>query len=270
MILHAWLDGERVLDSEHAVALTNRGLHYGDGLFETMLLRAGKIRFLQTHLQRAEEGCRRLHMAAPTSELLQDLRQLPDDPQPCIVKLLLVRSGTARGYRPALESRPLRLLLLYPWSEAPATLRVQWCSSRWSSNTQLAGLKHLNRLEQVLAQQELGATSDEGLMLDGAGELISATSGNVFLVTNGNLRTPDLRASGVRGVMRTEVIAAARTAGITVEECALWPNDVERADEVFVTNALRGLRPVVQLEQRRWSPGAIMETLQSSLFSTYA
>lgn len=270
MILQAWLDGERVLDPDRALALSNRGLHYGDGIFETMYLQAGSVRFLQTHLRRVEEGCTRLGMASPVAALGDDLQQLPHEAQPLILKLLLVRAGAGRGYRPPPHSHALRLMMLYPWSRAPSTLRVQWCASRWSRNPQLAGLKHLNRLEQVLAQSELGAQSDEGLMLDTEGVLISATSGNVFIVLQGKLCTPDLRACGVKGVMRTETMAAARAFGLEIEERVLWPQDLERAEEVFVTNALRGLRPVVQLGQRQWSPGPIAARLQQRLIAAHA
>ena len=267
MSVTAWLDGQPLGDPEHALAVTNRGLHYGDGLFETMLLRAGQIRFLDIHVERMKEGCRRLGIALSATELLQELTRLPHAAQPAIVKLLLFRTGTGRGYRPPRDGGAMRLMLLYPWTEAPAQLRVQWCASRWSRNPQLAGLKHLNRLEQVLAQAELNAAVDEGLMLDTEGELVSATSGNVFLVERGKLRTPDLRACGVKGVMRTQVIAVAKASGLTVEECALWPTDFERADEAFVTNALRGVRPITQLDTWCRPVGPVVGQLQRVLKS---
>jgi 4-amino-4-deoxychorismate lyase len=270
VILQSWIDGEPVLDADHALALSNRGLHYGDGIFETMFLQSGAVRFLETHLSRVEEGCRRLGMASPVAHILDDLKQLPWMTQPLILKMLFVRGGAGRGYRAARGSDPLRLMMLYPWSQAPATLRVQWCASRWSSNPQLAGLKHLNRLEQVLAQSELSDAVDEGLMLDLEGKLISATSGNVFLLAQGKLRTPDLRLAGVRGVMRTETLAAARAIGIETEECTLWPQDLASADEVFVTNALRGIRSVVQLNERHWEPGPVANELQKRLIATDA
>lgn len=257
MSLQVWLDGESVTDTEHALAVTNRGLHYGDGVFETMFLQQGTIRFRDAHLQRAEEGCHRLGIVPPTrAELLDDLQRLPHSEQPAIVKLLLVRAGAGRGYRPVSGAGAMRLMLLYPWTTPPSALRVQWCTTRWSCNPQLAGLKHLNRLEQVLAQRELREGFDEGLMLDTSGELISATSGNVFVIADGRLRTPDLRACGVHGVMRAQVIAAARFIGMAVEECALWPRDIGSIDEAFITNALRGMQPIVQLDERPMSPAS--------------
>ena len=265
MTVQAWLNGELIVDPEHALAITNRGLHYGDGVFETMRLLDGRIRFLDAHVERATEGCARLGIALSTDGLLQELSCLPRQPQPSIVKAVLVRSGAARGYRPASNSEAMRLIMLYPWAEASSTVQAQWCSTRWSRNPRLAGLKHLNRLEQVLAQQELRDGVDEGLMLDTEGEVVSATSGNVFIVRQGKLYTPDLRLCGVRGVMRKQVIGAARALGFSVEECSLWPADFDRAEEAFITNALRGIRPMVQLEGQRWPSGPIAQQLKRAL-----
>lgn len=264
-MLQAWLDGESIGAPEHALAVTNRGLHYGDGVFETMCLQAGQIRFLEAHLERAHAGCQRLGIDLARVELRRELERLPKTAQRAIVKLLLVRAGTGRGYRPAAGSRALRLMLLYPWTDVAPTVQVQWCTTRWSRNEQLAGLKHLNRLEQVLAQRELGDAVDEGLMLDTEDILVSATSGNIFLVHQGTLRTPDLRSCGVKGVMRAQVIAAVPALGMSVEECVLRRADVEQADELFITNALRGLRPIVQLGERRWQAAPVAERLRRAL-----
>ncbi|MET0660981.1 MAG: aminodeoxychorismate lyase [Steroidobacteraceae bacterium] len=265
MTVQAWLNGDLIADPEHALAITNRGLHYGDGVFETMHLLDGQIRFLDAHIERATEGCARLGIELSTARLLQELSRLPLQKQASIVKLVLVRSGAGRGYRPAPHGAAMRLILLYPWTEAGSTVRAQWCSTRWSRNPQLAGLKHLNRLEQVLAQRELRESVDEGLMLDTEGEVVSATSGNVFVVREGKLCTPDLRLCGVSGVMRRQVIGAARAIGHGVDECVLRPADIEGADEAFITNALRGIRPIVQLDAHRWQIGPIAHQLQRTL-----
>lgn len=263
--IKAWLDGTPLTDGT-GVPFTNRGLHYGDGVFETMLLENGAIRRLEAHLERARLGCERLRIQPPAQDtLIGDVKCFADVAGRAIVKLLLVRSGMSRGYRPAPASVASRLWLLYPWSDAPRTLRLQWCTTRWSRNPLLAGLKHLNRLEQVLAQAELAADVDEGIMLDTAGELVSVTSGNLFVVRSGTLRTPALQQCGVRGVFRTQVIAVARAMGIPVEEGVLWPADLEAADEAFVTNAVRGIRPIVQLGERNFPIGAMTQRLQRAL-----
>jgi 4-amino-4-deoxychorismate lyase len=129
-------------------------------------------------------------------------------------------------------------------------------------------MKHLNRLEQVLAQNEWQDLHiAEGLMLDTEGELVCGTSSNVFVVRNGALLTPDLRFSGVRGVMRAQVLRAARQLGWTSSEEPLWPHDLDDASEVFVTNAVRGIRSVAALEDRRWESTAVARQLRQVLLS---
>ena len=164
-----------------------------------------------------------------------------------------------------------RIVALHPLpaidTALPITLR--WCDMRLGRNPSLAGMKHLNRLEQVLAQQEWSGLSNaegsipEGLMLDTEGELVSGTMSNVFIVSDGVLITPDLRYCGVRGVMRDEVLRVAAEQGIAVSEEPLWPHDVERADEVFITNAVRGIRAVGALETSQWRIGPVTQRLSA-------
>jgi 4-amino-4-deoxychorismate lyase len=145
-------------------------------------------------------------------------------------------------------------------------IAVRWCTTRLARNQQLAGIKHLNRLEQVLAQNEwTDEQIAEGLMLDTESELISATASNLFMVCDGVLATPDLRFSGIRGVMREQVIGLAQQARIQIEERALRPDDLLGATEAFTTNAVRGIRPIVSLDDRRWPIGAVTKRLMTAL-----
>jgi 4-amino-4-deoxychorismate lyase len=127
-------------------------------------------------------------------------------------------------------------------------------------------MKHLNRLEQVLAQNEWrDGEFDEGLMMDTEGEVVCATAGNVFAVRDGSLITPDLRFCGVRGVMRTQVLKAAAQLQLGVSEEPLWPHDLESASEVFITNALRGIRSAGSLDTLQWSEPSIARRLAQAL-----
>src|SRR5690606_19955947 len=160
------------------------------------------------------------------------------------------------------------LPILYPAPEHNPTrgLRLRWCRTRLGRNASLAGIKHLNRLEQVLAQAEWNdAATAEGLMLDTEGELVSATASNVFIVRDGVLLTPDLRFCGVRGVMREQVLRAASELGIAASEEPLWPSDVEAAEEVFLTNAVRGIRSVASLGTLEWERTRIADRLRGAL-----
>jgi 4-amino-4-deoxychorismate lyase len=263
-VLAAALNGLTVNDAAHALSLEERGLNYGDGVFETMRLQHGAIRFIGSHLTRLTLGCERLSIAPPAEALLcSELATLTRDHRDGIVKLIVTRGAGGRGYR-SNNLLPTRIALLYPVpsNATHSGITVRWCTTRLARNAQLAGIKHLNRLEQVLAQNEWHDESiAEGLMLDTEGELICATAGNLFIVRDGILVTPDLRFSGIRGVMREQVIASAQREQIVVEERALWPDELMSADEVFTTNAVRGIRSIVALDERRWMIGPITAQL---------
>ena len=163
----------------------------------------------------------------------------------------------------------MRVVALYPPPlPSPARLALRWCEMRLGRNARLAGIKHLNRLEQVLAQAEWHDEAIvDGLMLDTEGEVVSGTANNVFLVREGVLVTPDLRFCGVLGIMRSEVLRVAQEQGIAVNEEPLWPHDVEAASEVFLTNAVRGIRSVNELGSLRWDSTPVADRLRKALDS---
>ena len=163
------------------------------------------------------------------------------------------RGAGGAGYRPLADGKPVRIALLRPW---PATndahyrdgITCDWSTVRLARQPLLAGIKHLNRLEQVLAAAELARSeADDALVCDTAGAVIESVSGNVFLVRDGRLCTPALDQCGVAGVMREVVIEAAASTGIDVEETLLRRSDFAYADEVFLCNAIRGIVPVRRL-----------------------
>ena len=268
-LIGASFNGKICDDTAAGGRLDDRGLHYGDGLFETMLVHQSAVVELERHFERLLTGCRRLEIEAQAlSQIAFDIDRLVSGHQSGILKLIMTREAGGRGYRGPRSSTGNCLLLLYDYVPLPGpeTTIVRWCTTRMARNTSLAGIKHLNRLEQVLAQREWWDSSiGEGLMLDTEGELISGTSSNVFLVANGSLCTPDLRYCGVRGTMRARVLDKARELHFDIVEAALWPEDIEAASEVFVTNAVRGIRPVVALENKQWVTGPITRKLIDSL-----
>jgi 4-amino-4-deoxychorismate lyase len=269
MTIAVLIDGKPPHDLSHALALNDRGFHYGDGLFETALLDQGTVRFLDAHLDRLYAGCVRLAIQAPEREQLRaDIASVTANLRSAVLKIILSRGVGARGYRPNGACTTTRVVALYPAPQAHAAsmLKLRWCETRLGRNARLAGIKHLNRLEQVLAQAEWDdPDTHEGLMLDTEGELVCGTACNVFIVRDGALLTPDLRFCGVRGVMRGQVLRAARELGFSISEEPLWPQDVEAAHEVFVTNAVRGIRSVGSLGTRRWAQSTIADALKAAL-----
>lgn len=267
-MLALFVDGMDRLNSTSAIDVSDRGLNYGDGLFETMLLKNGTVRRIDAHLQRLAVGCKRLGIECPSASTLHDeISRACTNVAAGVVKVVLTRGAGARGYRSDPAAAPTRIVSLHPPIAQPVgRLRIRWCEMRLSRNPALAGIKHLNRLEQVLAQNEWHDSDiGEGLMLDSEGELVSATAANLFIVRGGDLVTSDLRYCGIRGVMRAAVLQRAQALGMTVHEEPLWPEDIESASEVFLTNAVRGIRPVTSLDEHGWPIGPITQALQKAL-----
>ncbi len=269
MTLSVLVNGKRPQDLGHALPLNDRGFQYGDGLFETARLEHGVVRFLDAHLERLRTGCVRLGIVPPDEATLRaEIASVTENLRSAVVKVIVSRGVGARGYRPSGDFVATRVVASYvaPEIEPDRALQVRWCETRLGRNERLAGIKHLNRLEQVLAQAEWCDRSiDEGLMLDTEGELVCATSANVFIVREGTLLTPDLRYCGVRGVMRAQVLLAAKKLGIASREEPLWPHDVDVADEVFLTNAVRGIRAVGAIGEKAWTRRAVADALKAEL-----
>ena len=263
------INGVSPVDPLHALSVEDRGFQYGDGLFESALLANGHVRLLEQHLRRLELGCERLGIVPPDAALLRsDVQRLSGSTQRGVFKIVVSRGIGPRSYRPSTRSKPTRVVALYPAPPQAASneLSLRWCETRLGRNARLAGIKHLNRLEQVLAQAEWHDEAIvDGLMLDTEGELISGTSNNVFVVRDAALLTPDLRFCGVHGIMRAEVLRAAGELGIAVHEEPLWPADVETASEIFLTNAVRGIRSVASLGSLRWSGAPVADRLRQEL-----
>lgn len=246
----------------------DRGFQYGDGLFETALLVNGRVRFLEDHCQRLFSGCARLGITPPDRQaLLREIEQVTADADRGVLKIIVTRGAGGRGYRPSGALSSNRVVALHPFNPAPhAALRLRWCDIRLGRNARLAGIKHLNRLEQVLAQSEWReGEADEGLMLDTEGEVVCATAANVFVVRDNALITPDLRFCGVQGVLRAQVIKAAAKLKLAVSEEPLWPHDLETASEIFITNAVRGIRSVASLDTLQWSETGVATRLANAL-----
>ena len=252
----------------------DRGLHYGDGLFETIACLNGRPRFLPLHLERLEFGCERLQITtANLEEVRAEILAMAAGVERAILKVIVTAGeAIARGYARSGRERATRITIRYSWPhDSPAQLQdgvmVRTLTLRLGENPRLAGLKHGNRLEQILARLELSADPGlaEGLLYSSSGNLVSATSSNVFVVREGSLLTPRIDQCGVAGVMRRVVLREARQAGVPARECELRAQDVQDAEEVFLTNALIGIRPVSRLDARELTPGPVTRHLQSVL-----
>jgi 4-amino-4-deoxychorismate lyase len=249
----------------------DRGLHFGDGLFETIACRRGRPRFLALHLDRLLQGCERLSIApGPVETIRAEVEQLAVRTDTAIVKLIITRGeALARGYAPTGGERATRIALRYSWPHEVAGswnagVRAGIASLQLGENAMLAGLKHLNRLEMVLAQAERDRRQIRELLLFGSsGHLVSGTMSNIFIVRDGKLETPRLHRCGVAGVMRRVVLREARRGAIGTEEREIVAHDLDEAQEIFLTNARIGIWPVNALETRELAVGPITQRLQT-------
>ena len=247
--------------------VTDRGLHYGDGLFETMAVVNGTVRFWQQHFQRLQKGCQYLSIPVPEQKTLdaeiERILSSHDREEQAVIKLIVTRGSGGRGYKPPVSATPSRILGLYPWPDYPEDFSTQGiklyaCKTRLSQNTSLAGLKHLNRLEQVLARNEwLDDSFAEGLMCDQQGRVIEGTMTNLFWIHDDCLCTPRLDFCGVEGIMRARILQLASDMKLKVKINNYGLDNLLSADGVFLCNSIIGIWPVAQFKQINWKPHPI-------------
>jgi 4-amino-4-deoxychorismate lyase len=252
-----FLDGDRV-------PAADRGFTYGDGLFETLRMVDGRAPLWPRHAARLRDGCARLRMPAPDADaILAEAGRLATGLVDAVARVTLSRGDGVRGYALPPAQVPRVVVQVSPLSldasAYAAGASVRLCETRLATQPLLAGMKHLNRLEQVLARAEWSdATWTEGLMLDDRGDVVCATAANVFAVFNGQLVTPPVDRCGVAGVARAEILAVR-----AVEVASISPARLAEADEVFLTSAVRGILPVRVFATRSWQPGPVTRALQA-------
>jgi 4-amino-4-deoxychorismate lyase len=249
----------------------HRGLHYGDGVFRTSLVYAGRCVDLDLQVDKLRRDAQALGLRPPpAAALATEAAALAAGTPRAALKMLLLRAGAERGYRSEADACD-RLLCRYPAPEFPAArwergIRAFRSDFRLAAQPALAGIKHLNRLEQVLASRAWQEGADEGIVADAEGRPVSGTRSNLFWVAAGVLRTPALETCGVAGLMRDKVLAAAAALGqpVTVGP-ASW-EELESAEEAFVTNSMVGLWPLSSLDSRAWhAPGPVTRRLSEHL-----
>jgi 4-amino-4-deoxychorismate lyase len=244
----------------------DRGLKYGDGLFETMVVRAGRIRFEALHRARLQEGCRRLAIDAHHARIWEHAQRLATKHGAALLRLQVTRGlALARGYTPTGREQARTILAAFraPQAAERATpLRVCTLRNRLGENPDLAGLKHCNRLEQVLARQAMaGSDAFEGLLGSSSGLLVSGTMSNVFLELDGRLVTPELDRCGVAGVLRAVVLREAARAGIPLHVAPVPFEAVRQVGALALSNARMGLVQADELDGRRLTRSARLADL---------
>lgn len=248
-----------------SVSCNDRGLLYGDGLFETILFVAGRAPLWVRHMQRLQSGCERLLLPAPDDEtLMREAQSVIAGMPRAVVRITVTRGSGERGYAVPLDQRNTRIVAAF---ESPFIdpdwyaqgIRVRFGNLKLSAQPYLAGIKHLNRLEQVLARAEWNDPAiAEALLFDAQDRLIGATAANVFAVFGGELTMPALDHCGIAGVARAEIMA---TRSVTVRD--IQREELMQADEIFLSSSVRGILPVRDCGGRALVPGKLTRILQS-------
>ncbi|MFC3151591.1 aminodeoxychorismate lyase [Litoribrevibacter euphylliae] len=247
--------------SSDSVPLNNRGFAYGDGFFETMLFRQGKCSLLKYHMARMCNTAQRLGMPLTVSEVQRLMRALSDavidNKQDQVIKVIFTREAGGRGYR-SLELADTEVFVQnFPYASAlnedvlSQGVQLRVCDIRLSIQPVLAGLKHLNRLENVLARNEWRSDAYyEGLLLDQNGLVVEATQSNVFFKIGDRWLTPELNQSGVAGVMRAWLLDSASLLNENFHVTTISLDDLAKASACFICNSVQGIVPVQSIEKK--------------------
>ena len=264
-MLECLVDGE--ISSQ--VSVLDRGLQYGDGVFETLAVIRGQPRFWQSHMDRLAIGCECLQLPVPPQTvLLREVQTVSAGQGDCVVKIIVTRGLSGRGYAPSVPVVANRIVSSYAWPDDPGHLdqvgiRTRICKLRLALQPALSGIKHLNRLEQVMARSEWTDRSvHEGILLDTQDQVVSAISSNIFLITGDRLLTPRMDRCGVRGVMRANILKAFKP---RCEQRRISLDMLPEADSVFVCNSVRGIFPVVRIDHWEFGISPVIREIQNWL-----
>ena len=245
------------------LAVSDRGLAYGDGVFRTLLVRQGHPVCWRRHYRKLARDCAALAIPCPADDLLAgELAQAAHRLGEGVAKIIVTRGTGPRGYAPPRPAAATRIVMAsalprYPAEFARSGVRLHLCRTRAAWQPQLAGVKHLNRLENVLARAEWDdAAVPEGLMLDADDNVVGGTMTNLFVVEGDGLVTPELSRCGVAGVARERILDAARARGTACREERVPLSRVYDATEVLLVNSVIGVWPATECGGRSWRPGA--------------
>ncbi len=254
------------------ISIADRGLQYGDGCFETIAVQQGQALLWDRHIQRLVSGCQRLGINASViaDELSVDAKKIITSTMDGVLKIIVTRGAGERGYRLDNTQRPTRIVTFGPSPQYPKDYRcegiaMRLCDTRLSENKTLAGIKHLNRLEQVLARSEWQDQYQEGLMLNQAGQVIEGTMSNVFVQIGDEVITPLLNHCGVAGVMRSVIFDKLSDKNIICQQRQLELQTLYEADAIFICNSIIGLWPVISLDNKSFPITDLQRYLQNAI-----
>jgi 4-amino-4-deoxychorismate lyase len=242
----------------HRISVLDRGLQFGDGVFETLAVINHRPCLWDYHLQRLQQGCQRLGISCPEeSQLLQESLSLLENRSPAVLKIIITRGESERGYKSDSDAAPTRILNVNFWHGPDfSPVKIAVSNHRLGDNPHLAGIKHLNRLEQVLARADCPDEAYDALMQDQQGHVIEGIMHNIFVQKNKELCTPSLKHCGIDGVIRRLIVEQAQAQSMPVSICKLNLEDILQADALYLSNSLSGIRAVSGIVGYDWKPSA--------------
>ena len=249
------------------ISIFNRNAQFGDGLFETCVVENKKILFWVNHFARLNRGCEQLKISrVDESVWLSDVKKALSlcSYDRCVVKLILSRGESLRGYGFKDDIKPVRAVIVSELQKVTfnKSFCLEYCQSGYDSNPKLAGIKHCNRLEQVLARA--GLKSDEGIMLDENHNVISVTQGNIYAIHGNTLITPKLDKCGVEGTRRDVILDLAKLLGIKVKVDTLSVKELGQANEVFISNSIIGIQSITQIGDISFNENPITKKIKDA------
>jgi 4-amino-4-deoxychorismate lyase len=262
-----WINGIR----QSQLAASDRAVQFGDGCFTTAAVKAGKILLLEMHLQRLQQASERLWLQGVNwQQLREEMLQIAQHQHQAVLKVVLTAGSGGRGYSRNGGGEPTRILSLAAWPQHYAALqhtgvKLDISPIRLARNPQFAGIKHLNRLEQVMIRAHLDQTdADEALVLDTDGWVVECCAANLFWRQGSKVFTPDLTAAGVDGIMRRSLMAQLLASGQSCQVVQSLPAQLLMADEVVICNALMPVLPVRQIGTVNFTERRLFNQLQAS------
>lgn len=259
-------------EKTESISVADRGLQFGDGVFETIRMHLGKPVWWQQHIDRLLDGCNRLRFSElPDTEVLQqEANALAMDCDAGVLKIIITRGCSNSGYVAPTEIPCNRILSLTPGmrrkSKAGQGIILGICQQRLPAIDTLSSIKHLNRLEQVLARLQCRVEGwDEGIMIDDQENVIEGSMSNLFIWQGDQLITPSLEKTGLKGLCRESVLSLAKENRISVKQSNLKLSDLENCSSLFMTNSLIGIWPVINFNSKLFPVCENTRLLQNKL-----
>ena len=261
------------------ISVEDRGLLYGDGLFETILCEQGQPVLFDEHIRRLQKGCKKLHICIPDKDLIHSELLECAQQSNCVIKIIITRGVRPRGYQyDPNDQTSTRVVYRNELTDIPlqyysSGIRLHLCRHRLPDNVELAGLKHLNRLDQVIASSEWTQEFEEGITLDQRDYVIEGTMSNVFFESEGKWITPKLDSAGVEGIMRNFILQNASEFSMQCEQSTVTLQQLDNADAIFVCNSVIGVWPVKEFHSKKYSVSdstrRLMQYLHFNVSSLY-